>query len=498
MILCITNREEVYGELENVLRLFFAMEPVRADSSEIPRLSVSHLAVLEGDRWIHEITIASEGKSRQWRTEYPAREESRLLSLRWLRRGAKLALYRALQDAFPKELPWGSLTGIRPTKLLRQLREEEGGAEAASRRLMDEMDVSPEKTGLLEEILEAQEGLYRYGRDEESDVYIGIPFCKTRCLYCSFLSADLSHPSARRWLDPYTDTLIRDVRRAGELLERTGKKPNAVYMGGGTPSVLGTDRLRRVLREARKAFPGAVEWTVEAGRPDTMDNGMLPMLRDEGIERISINPQTMQQGTLDVIGRQHRVEEIVERLLEAESLGFGCVNVDLIMGLPGEGIREAESTFEALRPLPFQNVTVHTLAIKHSSRLHEKLEEYPLPDGETVAEMVDMGREFARSRGMRPYYLYRQKYMSGNLENVGYALPGTECLYNIDIMEETHSTVAAGAGGISKKMIFSENRHERFPNPKGIEVYLREFDSIMDRRDAFFESRENKDGSERH
>jgi len=488
MILCRTAQEQVYGELENVLRLFFSMEPIREASEEEAWLTVEHHAERAADgSWLHHVRMVWDGREESCAFPYPARDEDALVSLRWLRRGAKLALYRMLQRYFPKELPWGSLTGIRPTKLLRQLREEEGNAAAASRRLTEEMDVSPDKVSLLEEILEAQEGLYHYGREDEVDIYLGIPFCKTRCLYCSFLSADLSHPSARRWLDPYTETLIADIDRARALVQRLGKRVNAVYMGGGTPSVLGTDRLRRVLERARSAFPNALEWTVEAGRPDTMDHGMLPMLHDVGIGRISINPQTMQQGTLDVIGRQHRVEEVVERLWEAKEVGFDCVNVDLIMGLPGEGEREAEATLSALEPLPYQNLTVHTLAIKHSSRLHEKLDEYPLPDGETVARMVKMGRDFARMRGMQPYYLYRQKYMSGNLENVGYALPGTACLYNVDIMEETHSTIAIGAGGISKKMIFSENRHERCPNPKGIEVYLRDFQAIMDRRDAFFE-----------
>jgi len=195
----------------------------------------------------------------------------------------------------------------------------------------------------------------------------------------------------------------------------------------------------------------------------------------------------MHQKTLDVIGRQHRVEEVAERLLEAHDIGFSCVNVDLIMGLPGEGEKEAEETLAALEPYPFQNLTVHTLAIKHSSRLHEKLSDYPLPEGDTVARMVQMGRDYARSRGMQAYYLSRQKYMSGNLENVGYALPGTACIYNVDIMEETHSTIAIGAGGISKKMIFAENRHERCPNPKGIEVYLRDLDAILKKREDFFE-----------
>jgi len=486
MIALETQRPQLYGELENIIRLFFDRETIKKGSDGQARLSVSHACEESCGQALHRYTIR-EGES-IWESHfsYPVGAHAPLEHLRLLRRGAKLGLYRWLQEKHPRQLPWGALTGIRPTKLLRQLTQETGSGQEARRLLEGEMGVSRDKIKLLTEILQSQEDGYRYGCDDEADIYIGIPFCRTRCLYCSFVSADLSLPSAKKLVDPYTEALLLEIEDGGRLLKDWGRRVRSVYIGGGTPSVLGTDGLRRVLSAAQTAFPGALEWTVEAGRPDTMDNHMLPMLRDMGIDRISVNPQTMNDATLRVIGRAHTAREAAERLLEAEVLCFPSVNVDLIMGLPGEGEREAEKTIAALSELPFHNLTVHTLAIKHSSRLHEKLAEYPLPDGETVARMVDMGREAAYARGMTPYYLYRQKYMSGNLENVGYALPGKACLYNIDIMEETHHMLALGAGAISKRMIYSQNRHERFPNPKGVPAYLQEREERQSKRREFF------------
>lgn len=403
--------------------------------------------------------------------------------LRQRRRAAKLCLYGALKDWTGYTPPWGSLTGIRPTRLLRQLEAETRDAAAADRTLRQVFDVSCDKAALLRETLQAQAGLYETGNERDIDVYVGIPFCRTRCLYCSFISADLSR--GKHDLEGYTQALLREIDQAGDMLPALGKRVRAVYVGGGTPTALGRERLERILARLRERVGAGREWTVEAGRPDTLDADMFRMLHDLGVGRISINPQTMNAETLARIGRSHTPEAVLRALEQARAYPWD-INMDVIVGLPGEGLPEVQRTLGVLGGLDIDNLTVHTLAVKRSSRLHERLQDYPLPPDAVVEDMVHAARLCAQDMGMQPYYLYRQKFMRGNLENVGYTRPGKACLYNIDIMEETHPILALGAGGSSKRMFYAEGRHERFFNPKGVDHYLSHVDDMMGRRAAFF------------
>ena len=384
------------------------------------------------------------------------------------KRALKLCVYQVMQELYPVATPWGSLTGIRPTKLFREITARQGEAEA-QRAFRELFTVSPEKQALVEEITEVQRPHIASVAPRSASVYLHIPFCRSRCLYCSF-GAEVAKRDGV--LSEYADHLILDIQRGAELLQQTGFSVRTFYFGGGTPTVLSPQDLDRVLGALEKAYGVFChEFTVEAGRPDTITREKLRVLKENGVTRISINPQTMNDKTLQAIGRFHTAADIAAAFDLARQEGFSCINMDLIAGLPGEDVEDFARTLEAVRAFDLENLTVHTLAIKHSSRLKARLEEYPLPDGAAVEEMVRMSARLARQMGMQPYYMYRQKYMQGNLENVGYAKSGTECVYNIDMMEETVSILSHGAGAMTKRVYGAGERVERLPSPKDVPTW---------------------------
>lgn len=477
-----TNVPAAAQELADVARLFYPMETV-GQGMEDPCLA--HEMTEEPSGWLHRARWARGGMQREaaLTLPYPPGRDP-IVELRLIRRGAKLAAFQAMQTLENRWLPWGALTGIRPTKLFRQLIQETGSEEAAARALTNTFAVTAQRVALVQDILHQQEGIYTWGDEQSIDIYIGIPFCRTRCLYCSFISVDMSR--TRCDIAGYVDALCQEIEWGGQLVREMGRVVRAVYVGGGTPSAIGVEPLRRVLSAAMAAFPGAREFTVEAGRPDTLGGDMLPMLKEMGVGRISINPQTLCDETLAAIGRGHTSAQALEAVERAAALGFAHINMDLIMGLPGEGLKQAESTLAGIESLAVDNLTIHTLTIKRSSALHEHLERYPLPETGEVEAMVEAGARCARRMGMEPYYLYRQKNQRGNLENVGYTRPGAACIYNVDIMEETHDTLALGAGAISKHMHFSQNRHERLPHAKSVPHYIAQLPEYREKLRAFF------------
>ena len=285
-------------------------------------------------------------------------------------------------------------------------------------------------------------------------------------------------------MPPYVDALIREMEFTAWLMKDAGLALRAVYMGGGTPTALPESVFVKVMEAMALYFPHAVEYTVEAGRPDSISREKLQAIQNAGVGRISINPQSMRAETLQRIGRDHTPEQTVEAYELAREMGFSSINMDLIAGLPGETLSDFEYTLSFARILRPESLTVHTLALKRASLL--RLWETPLPDGAETAQMVRLGAEAARDMGMKPYYLYRQKYMAGNQENVGYALPGHECLYNVDIMEETTSILAVGAGAISKRIIGGEGRIERAPNVSNVSVYIDRLQDMLDRKAELF------------
>ena len=399
------------------------------------------------------------------------------------KRQVKRTLYELLKEMTGMQLPWGALTGIRPTRLLYEALDAGLSMEAARSHVMREFDVSADRAQLLCEIAEMQRGV-RTPEDGSFDLYIGIPFCKTRCSYCSFSSGEIGRN--KTLVAPSPAALLREIELSAQLMREAGLHVRAAYMGGGTPTAIPCDDLERILAAAREAFPGAVEWTVEAGRPDTIDREKLAMLKRMEIGRISVNPQTFCDETLARIGRSHSGEDTVRAYELARELGFDDVNMDLIAALPGETPEIFAATLEKVISLAPESVTVHSLAIKRSSKLHEQLHVsgagHTQVSAEGAAEMIAHARSRLTQAGWRPYYLYRQKYMAGNLENVGYARPGKACLYNIGNMEETASVLALGAGAISKWLFARDLRIERAANVKNIEEYTRRVEEMVQRK----------------
>ena len=311
-------------------------------------------------------------------------------------------------------------------------------------------------------------------------LYAGIPFCPTTCLYCSFTSFPIDRWKGRMGL--YLDALVREMKATAEMMG--GKGPDSVYFGGGTPTSLTAGELDWLFGRLEETFDlrGIKELTVEAGRPDSITREKLAVLKRHGVTRISINPQTMKQATLDLIGRRHTVEMVKDCFAMAREEGFDNINMDLIVGLPEEGLEDVKATMEEIRRLNPDGITVHSLAIKRAARLNTMKEVYKDLKITGTQEMIDLTARYATEMGMEPYYLYRQKNMAGNFENVGYARPGKACLYNILIMEEMQTIAACGAGTTTKMLYREENRIERAENVKDVEQYIERVDEMVERK----------------
>ena len=404
----------------------------------------------------------------------------------------KRAFYRKLSEMTGgKDLPWGTLTGIRPTKLITGFLEAgrpeyDTSGEKGFRSLMKERYlISDEKLDLAVRIArEEQKILSGIGPDGFS-LYCGIPFCPSRCLYCSFTSYPISKFAGK--VDEYLDTMIREMDAVSEIF--AGKRPDTVYFGGGTPTAVSAGQLERLISAVEERFDlsGLREFTVEAGRPDSITKEKLDVLKKHRVDRISVNPQTMNDETLVRIGRFHTVEDIVGAFRQVREAGFDNVNMDLILGLPGEGPAEVEHTMQQIEALQPDSLTIHALAVKRASRLRMEAAGTVIPGpGQIDSEaMMRIASESAERMGLVPYYLYRQKNMAGNLENVGYAKPGKAGLYNILIMEEKQSIAALGAGTVSKA-VHPDGRIERADDVKDLKEYTERIDEMIERKRALW------------
>lgn len=468
-----TPAPQFANDMADVVRVFFGNIELRVNAPG-GDMALTHTETVSGETRTCRIEVsgAYAAAAENARPVYADPLEEKRIHKRQLKQG----VYAVMKQITGRTPPWGSLTGIRPTRLLYAGLARGLTLEEAAREVQAQFDVQPGKLSLLEEIVSVQTALPQPGKTD-IDLYVGIPFCVSRCAYCSFLSGEVGKG---RQLPPYVDALEQELNAALALIAEKGLRPRTFYMGGGTPTSLSAPLLARVLRAARPFIDRACEVTVEAGRPDTIDQDKLLAIRDAGATRISINPQTMHDETLRRIGRNHTTAQTEAAYALARQIGFHHINMDLIAGLPGENPEMFRQTLAWSRGMAPESLTVHTLSIKRSSLLH--LWEAALPDGEMTGAMVDAGRESARERGMRPYYLYRQKYMAGNLENVGYALPGHECLYNIGMMEETAHVLAVGAGAISKRVQPEKGRIQRAPNVSDIENYIARVPEMIDRK----------------
>lgn len=389
---------------------------------------------------------------------------------RLIKRYSKLSVYKALSKFFNKNLPWGALTGIRPTKLAYQQIEKEGDF---NNFFTDVMKVSENKTDLIKKVLDTQKGIYEKN-DNNTDFFVFIPFCPTRCKYCSFISADIK--SANKYVDEYVDVLVKEIKQSKKFI----KNLRSIYIGGGTPVSLDDQNLEKVLCAIDEINTG-VEYTVEAGRPDAITKSNLELLKKHSVTRICINPQTFLDKTLIALGRNHTAKKVEEKFHLAKE--HFDINMDLIAGLEGETLEDFKYSLDKAILLNPENITVHTLCIKRGSRLAQTEKHL---SGELVEEMVEYAHQALSENGYSPYYLYRQKYMAGNLENVGYAKPNKACVYNVDIMEEISQNVACGANAISKRVFNGGERIERSASPKDVVTYLQKFDTIMLNKEKLF------------
>ncbi len=401
--------------------------------------------------------------------------------------GLKLAFYQAGTALLGAEPPWGALTGVRPVKLPTRAMLAGATPKQAQRELEKDYRVSPDRARLAVDCARASVEVQRSLEPDQVSLYIGIPFCPSRCAYCSFVSADVGR--TLKLVEPYLEGLLQEVAETGRVLRELGLSVRSFYMGGGTPTVLPADQMDRLLDQCEACMPleHCAEYTVEAGRPDTITAEKLEVLARRRIGRISINPQTLEGHVLEAIGRGHTPGDISQAYTLARAVGFDCVNMDLIAGLPRDSFDGFRRSLEGVLDLDPENITVHTLALKKGSALMER--GGSLPGGDEVAKMLDFSREALTARGYFPYYLYRQKYMSGSLENVGWAKPGTESLYNIVMMEELHTVVSLGAGGVTK--LIADGKILRLANPKFPQDYLSGLDRVLGQKreiGAFFAS----------
>ncbi len=399
----------------------------------------------------------------------------------------KAALYHLLSDYTGKQLPWGSMTGVRPTKVATEWLENGKDDEEIRHLYTNTYLTIPQKADICIEVAKKEQELFKdFSYDEEYCIYIGIPFCPSRCLYCSFTSYPIAQYANK--VEDYLQALYKEMEFVAGADAYKDKRLVAIYIGGGTPSALTASQLESLITKMQTAFDMQYvrEFCVECGRPDSITMDKLQVLKKLGVERISINPQTMSDETLQLIGRAHSVEQTKQAFEMARESGFDNINMDMIVGLPGEDIDHVRHTLSEIRKMVPDSLTVHSLAIKRAANLNIEMERYHSLIKGSTNEMLLAVDECARDMEMKPYYLYRQKNIPGKLENIGYAVEGKECIYNILIMEEKLDILGMGAGSSSKFIFRKENRIERVENVKNVDEYINRIDEMIERKKKMF------------
>jgi len=467
-----TNRDEYLVEFQDLAKLFDVSE------EKDDNLSLFHEETYKEDVVQSNFIFVCGENKKEFSFNYNLDLSLSALRQKSVRkRKAQNQLYTILSKEMGKTLPWGSLTGVRPTKFARDLIEY---GEIKEDYLIPEMlnrdyFVSMDKARLVGQIIKNQKGIIR--NDNLVDIYINIPICPTRCVYCSFISNELSKVS--NLVEKYVELLIKEIDCVKEIIRKKFYIVRNIYIGGGTPSVLTAAQLDKLLGQIN--FP-VNEFTVECGRPDTITAEKLDILKKRGVTRISINPQTFCEATLKRIGRKQKNIQVLEAYTLALERDF-VVNMDVIAGLPGEKLGVFKRTINTLLELQPHNITVHTLSIKNGSNLSIDNSEV---DDKDVFKMLDYAEEMLFKNGYKPYYLYRQKNQLKGLENVGYFRDNYACMFNIESMEETNTIIGIGAGAISKRVYNIERKLERLPNVKFIEDYINRFDEMLEKKREFF------------
>ena len=433
-----------------------------------------------GKKWLTATTtIEIEGKRSSATKRLLAAEESVRLRRRALQQSYYLAALPHLENA----PAWGALAGVRPTKLSTKHLLEGGTTKSADKMLKDTYFVEKDRRKLAIDCSLSTVKAVSLLDETDVSLYVGIPFCPTRCAYCSFVSRTVGKRT--ELMVPYLEALAKELSATGELLRKSGRTVRSVYIGGGTPTTLTSEQMAWLLDTIYESFDlsRCLEFTVEGGRPDTLNAEKLRTIREHGADRMSINPQTMEDHVLKACGRPHKAEDVLRSYKEAVDAGFTAINMDLIAGLPQDSYEGFCRSLDMVIALNPANITVHTLALKKGADLFEK--KVTLPSQEEVAKMVDYANAQLAKHGYKPYYLYRQKYMSGSFENVGWSRGGLDCLYNIYMMEEIHTILSLGGGGMNKVNL-PGGRLERFHNPKFPEQYIELIDSVLQQKEELF------------
>ena len=423
--------------------------------------------------------ITIDGKTASATRRIQAADET----VRLRRRALQQSYYLAAKELLPKLPAWGALAGVRPTKITTRHMLEGGTPKSADKLMKDVYYVTEDRRKLAVDCSISTVNAAKLLEPGDLSLYVGIPFCPTRCTYCSFVSRTIGKKT--ELLNPYLEALLKELEITGRLLADSGKQVRTIYIGGGTPTTLSTPQMTYLLDAIRDSFDlsRCIEFTVEGGRPDTLDAEKLRAIYSHGADRMSINPQTMEDHVLRACGRPHKAADVVRAYGEAVDAGFKAINMDLIAGLPQDNFDGFKRSLDAVAALNPANITVHTLALKKGADLFEKRE--GLSSAEAVTAMVDYANTTLRSLGYKPYYLYRQKYMSGSFENVGWSRDDLDCLYNIYMMEEVHTILSLGGGGMNK-VNFPDGSLKRFHNPKFPEQYIEMIEDICKQKEEMF------------
>ncbi len=469
-------------EIENICRMFYPNEDIKLvyEASEDTEDRIVTEMVRQ-DGFQYRIFACVNGKECQKQIESEKCENEKAEYL------LALCLYRVLTELTGTEPVWGMLTGVRPSKLMNTL-VNEIGEEKAKEYFRNKLYVSEERTDLAYTVAKAQRDIFAQNRPESFSLYVSIPFCPSRCSYCSFVSHSITNANAKKLLDPYLENLKNEIELTGQIAKANGLRLESVYFGGGTPGILSVEEADGLISAISRSFDlsSCREYTFEAGRADVITREKLLTLKQSGVDRVSINPQTYDDRVLCAVGRKHTAQQAVDAFRLAKEIGFNTINTDLIAGLPGDTVEGFCASLRKAASLGAENITVHALALKRSSRLVAQ-ENADLNTDDTARQMVDYANRTLRENGYIPYYMYRQSRCVGNLENVGWCLPGHECLYNVYMMEELHTVLAVGAGAVTKLKAPGLNHIERIFNFKYPYEYNSRFDELMQRKSRISE-----------
>ncbi len=487
-------------EVENLLHTFYKKNDIvfipenQEEELEIkePRIDILsvYLDEMQG-RFVYTVAFAHDvdpGGDIPWATKSDeAMPDTQASMIKSCKHEIKLAIYDLISVALGVSNPWGILVGMRPVKLVHDMLDKGYSEDIVGLKLRDLYRVSDMKIELALQIAMTERPFIETAKTDPLSLYICIPFCPSKCLYCSFPSNAID--KKHHLVEPYLKALFKEIEDVTQMIRKSGQTVDCVYIGGGTPTALSENQFERLLAhvDAHVGRETLAEYTVEAGRPDSITEAKLECMKRYGVDRICINPQTMNNETFKIIGRNHDSTDVKSVYKLAKSIGFKTINMDLIVGLPGEDLSSIENTMTALGQFNPESVTLHTLAVKRSSKLNEAKNAIRLTENEQITQMMDDAMAALYAMDMQPYYMYRQKRILANLENVGFSKPGHESIYNMRIMEERHPIVALGAGASSKLIDMQTQKFERQANIKGVEAYIERVDEMIEKKRNYFE-----------